>query len=58
MNNEKEKPNINCESCEDTGWILDYLGGCGDPDCCGGPFSIPCPYCVKGLEYEITKPTE
>lgn len=34
-----------CSECNDDGYILDYLGGCGDPECCGGPVEVKCPYC-------------
>ena len=39
-----EKRDENCKECDGAGWVLDYLGGCGDPECCGGPFKVRCPY--------------
>ena len=39
-----------CRECEGTGYVLDYLGGCGDPECCGGPFKVRCHSCVNDWE--------
>jgi hypothetical protein len=30
------KRDLNCKECDGDGYIWDYLGGCGDPECCGG----------------------
>ena len=37
----------NCQSCEGSGWVYDWLGGCGDPECCGGPAQVQCLQCVN-----------
>ncbi len=34
-----------CKNCEDYGFVWDCLGGCGDPECCGGPFKVRCLQC-------------
>lgn len=34
-----------CRECEGEGWVYDMLGGCSDPECCGGPFQIRCTAC-------------
>jgi hypothetical protein len=34
-----------CSECDGYGWVNDYLGGCGDPECCGGPFEVKCCSC-------------
>ena len=36
---------VECGNCYGDGYGLDYLGGCGDPECCGGPVKVKCPYC-------------
>ena len=34
-----------CKECGGYGWVWDYLGGCGDPECCGGPYQVKCTHC-------------
>lgn len=34
-----------CTECEGSGWVYDYLGGCSDPECCGGPYKVKCVHC-------------
>lgn len=36
---------MSCEHCYGDGWILDDIWRCGDPECCGTPMKIKCPYC-------------
>lgn len=39
------KRDPSCRECEGEGWVYDYLGGCGDPECCGGPVAVQCRAC-------------
>lgn len=34
-----------CDECAGDGWVYDCLGGCGDPECCGGPYKVKCVQC-------------
>ena len=40
-----KKRDPKCQECFGDGYILDYLGGCGDPECCGGPVEVQCQHC-------------
>lgn len=39
-----------CHNCDGNGWVYDYLGGCGDPECCGGPYKVKCRECANDLD--------
>ena len=47
MGNKRDK---DCKECDGNGWVYDYLGGCGDPECCGGPWKVQCPSCDNDWE--------
>lgn len=40
-----------CKHCWGDGYVLDYLGGCGDPECCGGPDEVKCTHCDNDWEW-------
>jgi hypothetical protein len=39
-----------CNNCDGDGWYYDYLGGCGDPECCDGPLEVKCHMCDNDYE--------
>ena len=39
-----------CSECSGDGWNWDYMGACGDPDCCGGPVKVKCHACDNDWE--------
>lgn len=41
-----------CYECGGDGYILDYMGGCSDPECCGGPYKVKCNQCVNDWDPE------
>lgn len=49
---EETKPK--CPECDGDGWNYDYLGGCGDPECCGGPIKVKCRHCENDFEGDGT----
>lgn len=44
------KRDKSCEECDGNGFVWDFLGGCGDPDCCGGPWKVRCHSCDNDWE--------
>ena len=34
-----------CHECGGDGYVDDWMGGCGDPECCGGPIRVQCRAC-------------
>lgn len=41
-----------CYECGGAGYIWDYMGGCSDPECCGGPYKVKCNQCVNDWDPE------
>ena len=44
------KRDKDCAWCDGDGFVMDFLSGCGDPECCGGPFKVQCPHCDNDWE--------
>ena len=40
-----KKRDLTCRECFGDGYTEESLGGCGDPECCGGPIKVRCQYC-------------
>lgn len=40
-----------CQECFGDGWVWDEIWRCGDPECCGTPQKVRCPYCDSTWEY-------
>ena len=40
-----------CKECFGDGWVWDQIWRCGDPECCGTPQKVRCPYCDSTWEY-------
>lgn len=52
MTTEHETVGDECWNCGGAGYVLDNLGGCGDPECCGGPWKIKCRQCDNNWSAE------
>ena len=46
-----KKRDKDCKECDGNGFVYDYLGGCGDPECCGGPWQVQCTACDNDWEF-------
>lgn len=46
-----KKRDKDCKECDGQGFVYDFLGGCGDPECCGGPWQVQCTACDNDWEF-------